>query len=163
MNLRNAGLKWFDEHHQPAEPIRVSKFYPTHESWKGPAWWFEFPPSDVSDQNGWLNLLCQRRNDPCSFHHLRIPMGLFAACKHHLGYRKDKDVFSLLLSAEPEFLFREMRGSGRIEFRHFEHECEGAYQKVNIVKKKFLVSPPNLPPVLTVNLKTQHLSLMAAG
>lgn len=126
MNLRNAGLKWFDEHHQPAEPIRVSKFYPTHESWKGPAWWFEFPPSDVSDPNGWLNLLCQRRNDPGSFHHLRIPMGLFAACKHHLGYRKDKDVFSLLLSAEPEFLFREMRGSGRIEFRHFEHECEGA-------------------------------------
>lgn len=124
MNIRNNGLEWFEEHHQPTEPIRVSKFYPKHESWSGPAWWFEFPPSDVSDPNGWLNLLCQRRDDLDSFHHLRIPMGLFIACRHHLGYRKDKNVFSLILSAETKSLFREMRCSGGIEFRCFEHKCK---------------------------------------
>jgi len=126
MNLRNAGLKWFGEHHQHAEPIRVSRFYPTHRFSKGSVWWFEFPSADVSDPNGWLNLLCQRGKNSGSFRHLRVPMGLFAACKHHLGYRESKDMFSLILSAEPRSLFKEMRGSGYIEFRHFEHNCDGA-------------------------------------
>jgi hypothetical protein len=125
MNLRNDGLKWFEEHHNSREPIRVSKFYPAHESWKkGPVWWFEFPPHDVSNPNGWINLLCQRQNDPSSFHHLHIPMGLFAGCKHLIGFREDKNVYSLFLSAEPESLFREMRGSGNIEFGVFEHDCK---------------------------------------
>ena len=123
MNLRKSGLDWFREHHGPGDETRVSKFYPTHQSWKGPVWWFEFPDSAVSDPTGYINLLCQHRNNPDSFHHLRVPMALFGACKHHLGYREDNKKFSLFLSAERETLFREMRGTGNIEFRGFEHRC----------------------------------------
>ena len=129
MNLRTLGLKWFRKHRGSVdEPtIKVSRFYPAHESWNGrPVWWFEFPPSAVSNPRGWINFLCQRRAANDSFHHLRVPMGLFAACKRHLGFRSEKKAFSLFLSAEPKMQFREMRGPGGIEFGHFEQHRKAA-------------------------------------
>ena len=120
MNLGRVGREWYLAHHgEPDWPIRVSRFYPSHESWKGPAWWFEFPPSRVANPRGWIILLCQRREDPKSFHCLRVPTGLFPACRPHLGWRKDKKIFSLFLCAEPENLFKEVRGPGGIQFEHF--------------------------------------------
>ncbi len=125
MALRRSGQDWFREHHEPGDEPRVSRFYPTHKSWKGPGWWFEFPDFAVSNPAGWIGLLCQRRDNPDAFHHLRVPMDLFVTRKPHLGYRADIKKFSLFLSGEPETFFREMRGSGKIEFGEFEHRCDG--------------------------------------
>ncbi len=85
-----------------------------------PVWWFEFAHATAAENpSGWLNLLCGVAENSSEYHHLRVPMGLFLACKHLLGFRDDGDRFSLYLSAEMPTLFREIRGEGRVEFAVF--------------------------------------------
>jgi hypothetical protein len=122
MNLRKTGLDWFRANRGPTEePIRISRLYPPAESWTGrPAWWFEFGPSVVAKSSGYIHLLCQHGEDPAEFHHLRVPKAVFSDSKIELAFRADRDVFSLFLSAEPDSLFRELRGRGKIAFAQYE-------------------------------------------
>jgi hypothetical protein len=128
MGTRSRGDEWLQQRGITNEPFRVSKYYVSSESWTGkPVWFFEFPETLVSDDSAeYLHLLCEKTSASDEFHHLRVPISIFPACKHHLAFREDTKMFSLWLSAEPETLFREMRGQGSIEFRGFEHRCSGA-------------------------------------
>ena len=121
MNTRQRGLAWLRKKGRATdEPVIVSKYYTAEEAFpRTPVWWFEFPSAATDDRLALLNLLCEVSPDSSEFHHLRVPMGLFLACKHHLGYRDEGDKFSLYLSAEKPRLFREIRGDGRIEFGVF--------------------------------------------
>ena len=122
MNSRQSGIDWLHKKgRRTDERVAVSKYYAADESWsKRPAWWFEFAAAYATkDPFGFLNLLCGVAPDSSEFHHLRVPMGLFLASKHHLGFLRAGDKFSLWLSAEEPTLFREVRGDGRIEFAMF--------------------------------------------
>jgi hypothetical protein len=103
------------------ERLVVSKYYTADEAWpRKPVWWFEFPATHASkDRFGFLNMLCEVPEDNSDYHHLRVPMGLFLACKRHLGTRDEGQRFSLYLSAEKTRLFQECRGTGQIEFKAF--------------------------------------------
>ncbi len=122
MRTRDAGLDWLEKHGRATdEQVRVSKYYLEHESWPGtPVWWFEFPLSSATeDRFGFINLLCAVAPGSSEYHHLRIPFGIFLACQHHFWRREDGKTVSLYLSAEEPTLFREMRGSGGVEFGPF--------------------------------------------
>ena len=122
-NIRSRGFTWLQNRGKLPLHIRVSRFYPPEASFPHvPAWWCEFPTAEV-EEDAWehISLLCQTAPKGEQFHHLRVPMGLFPACKHHLCVREREGqrLYSLWLSAEPDSLFRELRGSGAIEFRPF--------------------------------------------
>ena len=122
MDTRKSGLEWLRKKGRATdERVAVSKYYTSDEAWpRTPVLWFEFPTdSATKDRFGFLNLLCQFATNSPEFHHLRVPMGLFLACKHHLGLREKEEKFSLYLSAEEPRLFRELRGGGQIEFGVF--------------------------------------------
>ena len=122
MSTRQAGLDWLRKKGwTTGERVRVSKYYTADEAWPhSPVWWFEFTAeSATADRFGFLNLLCEVAPNSPEFHHLRVPTGVFLACKHHLGFREDSNKFSLYLSAEEPTLYRETRGDGRIEFGAF--------------------------------------------
>jgi hypothetical protein len=122
MDTRKSGLEWLRKKGRAtAERVAVSKYYTSDEAWpRMPVWWFEFPSNlAIKGRFNFLNLLCQVTTNSLEFHHLRVPMGLFLACKHHLGMREKEKKFSLYLSAEESRLFRELRGGGQIEFDVF--------------------------------------------
>jgi len=122
MNSRRSGLEWLRKRGRTSgERVVVSKYYTPDEAWpRTPVWWFEFPASHaITDRFGFLNLLCEVAVSSSDYHHLRVPMGLFLACKHHLGSRDAGNRFSLYLSAEESRLFRELRGEGQIELGVF--------------------------------------------
>jgi hypothetical protein len=112
------GLDWLGRTGSPTdEQVAVSKYYEASESWTGtPVWWFEFA---ARDGLGFINLLCQTAPNDAEFHRLRVPKGFLLANKPHLGFRYEKDIFSLYLSAEAPSLFRELRGDGGHEFGVF--------------------------------------------
>jgi hypothetical protein len=108
------------------DPTRVSKWYPPEEAWPGfPVWWFEFPPGWVPlDVHAFVNLLCENPGDPEDFYLLRIPATLLRACRHHLGFREDREIYSLYVSARPSEMFTEVRGTGAIDFRPCLADCD---------------------------------------
>lgn len=122
MNSRQSGVEWLSKRGRATdERVVVSKYYLADESWsQTPVWWFEFAAASATeDRFGFLNLLCGVAPNSPDYHHLRVPMGLFLACKHHLWHRDNGERVSLYLSAEEPTLFREIRGDGRIEFGVF--------------------------------------------
>ena len=121
MDTRNRGREWLRQRGITNEPFCASKYYGPSESWtRKPVWFFEFPESLVSDDSAeYRHLLCKKTPSSDAFHHLRVPISIFAACKHHLGFREQKGKYSLFLSAEKRTKFREVRGTGAIEFKAF--------------------------------------------
>ena len=105
-------------------PVHVSKFFRPDESWTGTAvWWFEFSESEaVETAEGDIDLLCEVAPDTDDFHHLRVPARLFLDRKEDFHVRSEKDAFSLYLSAEADRAFRELRGTGGVEFAQFVQE-----------------------------------------
>jgi hypothetical protein len=126
VNPHQRGVEWLNEQGWPTQHVAVSKYYTADEAWpRTPVWWFEFPMRKAAENPfGFVNLLCTPAANGSGYHHLWVPMGLFLACKHHLGFRDDGDKFSLYLSAEESRLFRELRGDGQIEFGVFKVEWD---------------------------------------
>lgn len=121
MDTRSRGREWLRQRGITNEPFCVSKYYVFSESWTGkPVWFFEFPESLVSGNSGeYLHLLCEKTPSSDEFFHLQVPVSIFAACKHHLGFREQEGKYSLFLSAEERTKYREVRGTGAIEFKAF--------------------------------------------
>jgi hypothetical protein len=121
MDTRSRGREWLRRRGITNEPFRASKYFLSSESWNHkPVWFFQFSESLVSDDSAeYLHLLCQKTPSSNAFYDLRVPISIFAACKHHLGFRKQKGAYALYLSAEENTKFREVRGTGAIEFKAF--------------------------------------------
>ena len=124
MSIRKKAIPWFRINYPDIdEPVKTSKYYIDTESWtKSVVWWFEFPEEDVdSNLNGYTNLLCESMPGDNNFHFLRVPNEYLNKNKSNLFMRekKDKLVYSLYLSANPEHLFSEQRGIGKIDFSSY--------------------------------------------
>ena len=121
-NLGPAGRRWFrDRFGEPPGPIHVSQLHPAEESPTGqPAWWFEVPQREVG---GWhqadIFLVYQSFNDPDEFGCLRIPAAFFPACRDYLDFRRAKNCYSLILSAQARDRFVDRRTRGHIRFAPF--------------------------------------------
>ena len=121
MSLRDDGLKWLREHYgPPVGPVRVSKYYQADESWnEKPVWWFEFPESTLMEHTSkCIHFLCQQVGMAEPFTHLRVPIDWLRERRQELYIRQDKGV-SIYLSAEDGTLYREMRGTGKLDFSEF--------------------------------------------
>jgi len=99
-----------------------SRHYPSEKSWtKSPAWAFEIPLSEFIDanKNSVIKLTCEpeNRNEPS--HELLVPEDFLARNIESFYLRRDVEKISLFLSAEIETRFRELRGTGEVEFYEF--------------------------------------------
>jgi hypothetical protein len=123
--LRKDGLaflrRWVEA---PKECIRVSKYYtadiaPT----PGPVWWFEIPLKKLKSESCELiYLLCEKR-DKSGFHCLCVRAAFLMEKLSLLCVRQDSDKerISLYLSARDEDRFKNLRGSGQLDFS--QHQC----------------------------------------
>lgn len=124
MTLRQDGLRWLQEHYVPPDSsVRVSKYYSEDESWcKKPVWWFEFP-KDTAEQgkSKYVHLLCQQVNAPGDFVHLRVPLDWLRAnlAELHIRQNSQRPLVSIYVSAEPDSLYGEIRGTGKLDFSQF--------------------------------------------
>ena len=121
MALRQEGIEWLHKHYgSPVGPVHVSKYYDGDESWnKKPVWWFEFPESALDDTTFTrVHLVCQLIGEAEPFAHLCVPTDWLRERKQELHIRPGKGV-SIYVSAEDDSLYREMRGTGQIEFSEF--------------------------------------------
>ncbi len=126
MTLRSDALAWLRAIGRASnEPVRVSKLYSPEQSWTGAAaWWFEFPePLVPSPAHSHVNLLCESEGGEPRFRHLRIPVSFITERRALLGFREQEVKYSLFLSAEPNTLFQEVRGTGKVDFAEFEVEA----------------------------------------
>jgi len=127
MTLRSEALAWLrDNGWNSDELVRVSKLYLSEQSWtSAPAWWFEFPEAFVTSQaHSHINLLCESGGGEPRFRHLRIPVSFINERRSSLGFREQEAKFSLFLSAEPDTLFQELRGTGKVDLAEFEVVAE---------------------------------------
>jgi hypothetical protein len=98
----------------------ASKFYvPEKSRTKRSAWWVEIPRSTLqSPGSSEVHLLCQKAPDVADFHYLRVPIDFLRAQLSRLATRESNQI-SLFLSAEPEEMFMDQRGQGRVDFSGF--------------------------------------------
>jgi hypothetical protein len=139
MPLRDEALTWLKSIGRSInEPFRVSKYYPANESWTGtPAWWFEFPEILITNStHSHLNLLCQSSVGVKEFRHLRIPVSFFTEHRGFLGFREPEKKYSLFLSADPQNIFQEVRGEGKIKLADFE------VSQMNKIRSAFQMPTP---------------------
>lgn len=125
MTRRSEAIAWLrDKGWNSDERVCVSKLYSADESWTGsPVWWFEFPAAEILTANSahsHINLICESGSKESKFHHFRIPISFIREKHNCLGFREKEEKYSLYLSAEPDTLFRELRGKGKVEFADFE-------------------------------------------
>jgi hypothetical protein len=122
ISIRKSGALWLrDNGRETKERCVFSKYYTADESFtRSPVWWFNFPERYATTDGAFLNLVCQLAPGSSEFRHLRVPMQFFLDHKHEICFREDILAFSPHLSAEEASLFREIRGTGRIEFGRFE-------------------------------------------
>ena len=82
-------------------------------------WWIDIPKKDIeTPESNEIDLLCQAAPDSNKFYYLKVPVKFFK--KENLGF----DVHGMLrlhLSAEPDKMFVQQRGSGKgkVRFHQF--------------------------------------------
>ena len=121
MSIRRSALKWLSTQHQiHSGPRFASKFYPKSESWtRQNAWAVEIPSVYVSAQGaGSIHLLCQDAPSSATFHYLSVPISFLQSNISGLYELQDGSI-SLFLSAIPATLFRDERGSAKLNFGIF--------------------------------------------
>jgi hypothetical protein len=123
MSIRKEASDWLKSiGENSAIPFRASKLYSAEASRTGaPAWWFEFSEDFLRSLNDeYIHLICKTNDPKMPFRRLRIPVKFFTKNMDGFAYRKDKDKLSLFVSAETGTLFRELRGSGKLDLGGFE-------------------------------------------
>lgn len=122
-NSRRAGLCFLERRlgEIPSGHVAVSKYYPPEESWtRSPIWWFDIPLNKLRDQScHQVHLVCQN-NEGEGFYYLCIPASFLLESLNSLDAvkkgRRRRETVRLYLSARREDHFRDLRGSGRIDF-----------------------------------------------
>lgn len=117
MSIRNEALQWYKTKYGRIDiPIYTSKYYQAQESWpKRKVWWPQIPLKAISDNAGYVHILCQVAPGKSDFHHLKVPTKFL---KEHLKqFHSLKEKISLYLSADPQKLFIEERGEGSLNFK----------------------------------------------
>ena len=120
MGVRSDALNWFTSKFGETKNKTVtSKYYLAHESWpKVEVWWLQISKKAIDiKQHDFVNLICQTAPLENDFYYFKVPVKFFLDNleKFHQSNRK----LSLYLSANPETLFVEIRGNGKLDFKEF--------------------------------------------
>jgi hypothetical protein len=97
----------------------ASKYYLPEESWpKKHVWWLQIPSHALDPKtHDYVNLLCQVAPSETNFHYLKVPVSYLL--QHLEKFHKIGGKMDMYLSAEPDTLFMEIRGTGRLDFSQF--------------------------------------------
>ena len=99
---------------------RRSKYYVADKSWtKRPAWAFEVPLDTV--RGGAEVIVLRYETGPATgqYRELNVPCTFLPDILSGLWIREDRQTLSLFLSADPQDLFIDKRGSGGVSFKQF--------------------------------------------
>ncbi len=120
MSIRANALKWFlSNYGETKNKIYTSKYYMPEESWpKTRVWWVQIPMNAI-DRSLYdnVNIICQVAPNKNAFHYLKIPTAYFH--EHLKNFHRTGEKISIYLSANPDTLFIEERGEGRLDFSRF--------------------------------------------
>jgi hypothetical protein len=97
----------------------ASKYYLPEESWpKKHVWWIQIPSHALDPKSrDYVNLLCQVAPAETNFHYPKVPVSYLL--QHLEKFHKIGGKMDMYLSAEPDTLFMEIRGTGRLDFSRF--------------------------------------------
>jgi hypothetical protein len=112
--------RWFlSKYGKDKNKIYTSKYYTPKESWpKTHVWWLQVPTAAINTkQYEHVNLLCQVAPGKNEYHYLKVSTSFMNEHLEKFDFIGDK--ISLYLSANPNTLFVEERGVGRLEFNSF--------------------------------------------
>lgn len=122
-NIRREGLRFLEKRlgRIRSGHVAVSKYYPPKESWtRSPIWWFDLPLNKLRDPScHQVHLLCQD-NEGEGFYYLCILVSFLLENLNSLDVvqkgRQRSETVRLYVSARREDHFRDLRGSGRVDF-----------------------------------------------
>jgi hypothetical protein len=120
MSIGPDARAWFkQEYGTPPGKVYTSKYYLPEESWpKTHVWWLQIPMSLLENStNENVHLICQVAPSKIDFHYLKVPISFLR--ENVVYFHKVENKLSLYLSAEPQTLFREQRGTGDLDFSVF--------------------------------------------
>lgn len=122
MSIRVKGKNWLLVNLGNLPQVyHVSKFYlPDESRIHKSAWALEFEKENLKNRKvEFIYFLCQKEPGLDDFYCLKVPIRFLAQIQSDLYLRQDRAYFSLHLSAEPERLLEDQRGSGKIVFKNF--------------------------------------------
>ncbi len=120
MNIRSVACNWFNgKYGKSKAKVYTSRFYSPDISYPKKAVWFLQIPLNAIDLNTYdhVNLICQKKINGKDFHYLKVPAKYFH--KHINTFDRIKSNIAIYLSANPDTLFVEERGTGRLDFSEF--------------------------------------------
>lgn len=120
MSIRSEALRWFSlKHGNTKNKIYVSKYYLPAQSWpKKDVWWPQIPLKAIDKSKyDHVIILCQVASNKKKFHYLEVPTVFLH--EHLDKFHRLGEKLSLYLSAEPDRLFVEERGNGKLNFAKF--------------------------------------------
>jgi len=120
MSIRSYAIKWLNLNYKNVVgPIYTSKYYTPEESWpKTRVWWLQIPITSIDlKPNEYVNLICEAQPNKNDFHYLKMPIKFLN--EHLEKFHRMGEIISLYLSANPDTLFIEERGEGRLDFSKF--------------------------------------------
>jgi hypothetical protein len=119
MSIRSEALNWFtNKIGSIPDNIYASKFYLSVESWpKTEVWWFQIPLRSLENPRSHIHLLCQSKSGSQGFYYIKVPVKFIL--DNLANFDKVEEKVSIYLSANPNHLFVEERGEGRIPFGSF--------------------------------------------
>lgn len=83
-------------------------------------WWIDIPHGNIErPKSADIDLLCEVARGSNKFYYLKVPVTFFVKERPKLWVSKDGKLLRLHLSAEPDKMFVECRGNGRIGFSRF--------------------------------------------
>jgi hypothetical protein len=119
--VRAAAIQWLaSKFGDSGNIVCASKLYIPQKSWtQRSAWWLEIPlQAFEKPRSNEIDLLCEVLPGANKFYYLKVPIEFFKKELPTLCVRKNGRL-SLFLSAEPEEMFVEQRGNGRVGFGRF--------------------------------------------
>lgn len=120
MSIGPSARKWFLlKYGSTPYKTYTSRYYSPEISWpKTKVWWLQIPIKSIdAAQYEYVNILCQVTPLENKYHYLKVPVKFLNDNfdKFHQSFGK----ISLYLSANPDTLFIEERGKGRLDFSGF--------------------------------------------
>jgi hypothetical protein len=120
MSIGPDARRWFlSKYGASKNKTYVSKYYLPEESWpKKHEWWVQIPSHALDPKSyKYVNILCQVAPFTNDFHFLLVPLKYLL--EHFEKFHKIGGKMDMYLSAEPDTLFTEIRGSGKLDFSKF--------------------------------------------
>lgn len=113
--VKRAAVHWLDSKFgDTGNIVKASKLHILQS-----LWWIDIPKKDIeTPQSNEIDLLCQATPKSNKFYYLKVPVEFFKKEKLKLDVN-DKGILRLHLSAEPEEMFIDRRGVGKIGFSSF--------------------------------------------